>query len=167
MCFRGPGGKRNTIHFLPPPPRPLPRAGFQAPKEPPAPNRRPALGRAPHAPLSGPDRRPRLTADHPAAEDPVAAEQRGAQQQQDHAAHRGTATAAGVAWSESDLCPPHSRGSNPWASPPGATPAARARPLGPLRASPRAGPGAGCARAGCYSTLAECWARAHSPAGAR
>lgn len=53
---------------------------------------------------------PGLTADHPAAEGSVEAEQRGAQQQRYHAAHRGAA--AGVARSEGGLCPPGGRGSN-------------------------------------------------------
>lgn len=106
--------------------RPLPCSGFQPPAEPSPQDRRPrpTLVRARRGPLPAPPvhppRRaaPWLTADHPAAENSVAAEQRGAQQQPEHAAHRGAATAAGVACSEDGLCPPRSRRSNLGASQP-------------------------------------------------
>lgn len=84
-----------------------------------------------------------LAADHPTAEGSVAAEQRGAQQQRDHAAHRGAAAAAGVdgakAASALTLQPPRLL-SDPTLS-------ARAQLQGPQHASPLAGPGAGRAPA--------------------
>lgn len=81
-----------------------------------------------------------LAADHPAAEGSVAAEQRGAQQQRDHAAHRGAvqqqvlrgARAASAGAQPATLAP----------QPPcllGPTPAAGAQLPDPLRASPLAG----------------------------
>lgn len=108
------GRKQHAINFLLPPPAPyLSRTGLQPLGEPP-PLDTPALARAPRDPLSRLENRagcPGLTADHPAAEGSVAAEQRGAQQQRYHAAHRDGA--AGVAWSEGGLCPPGGPGSNP------------------------------------------------------
>lgn len=145
------GRKHHAINFLLPPPAPyLPLTGFQPLGEPP-PLDTQALARAPRDPLSrleSPAGCPGLTADHPAAESSVAAEQRGAQQQRYHAAHRDGA--AGVAWSEGGLCPPGGPAltlQSPCLPVGGPTPAARARLPGRLRASPRAGPGAGRADA--------------------
>lgn len=108
VCLVGLGRKQNTINSPLPPPAPyLHRTGFQPLGEPPPQDRPVRTALAPRRPLSRLVRSadgPGLTADHPAAEGPVAAEQCGAQQQRDHAAHRGAAAAAaaaaGVAWSE-------------------------------------------------------------------
>lgn len=86
-----------------------------------------------------------LAADHPAAEGFVAAEQRGAQQQPDHAAHCGAAAAAGVLRGAKAVSARRAAGAltpAPPCLPAGPTPAAQAQPPGPLHASPLAGLGA-------------------------
>lgn len=88
---------------------------------------------------------PGLTADHPAADGFVAAEQRGAQQQPDHAAHCGAAAAAGVLRGAKAVSAHRAAGAltpAPPCLPAGPTPAAQAQPPGPLHASPLAGLGA-------------------------
>lgn len=117
-----------------------PRTGCFA--RPPAPTR---PSRAPQSPSRSSARRaggPGLTTDHPAAEGSVAAEQRGAQQQPDHAAHCGAAAAAGVLRGAKAVSGHRAAGAltpAPPCLPAGPTPAARAQPRGPLHASPLAG----------------------------
>lgn len=166
MCFGGRRRKQNTIHFPASSRHRFPVPGrASTPGQ--AASQRAPLSRAhsppPARPLGG-RVAPGLTADHPAAEGFVAAEQRGAQQQPDHAAHCGAAAAAGVLRSKGGLCPPRSRGSNPYPSLPSCRPYS-------LRPSPAARPPARIAFGGtrrlarcCRARV--CWARAHHPTDA-
>lgn len=147
MCFGGRRRKQNTIHFPASSRHRFPVPGrASTPGQ--AASQRAPLSRAhsppPARPLGG-RVAPGLTADHPAAEGFVAAEQRGAQQQPDHAAHCGAAAAAGVLRGAKAVSARRAAGAltpAPPCLPAGPTPSAQAQPPGPLHALPLAGLGA-------------------------